>query len=268
MMIRTFLYLLGLSSLVLAVEPPAAVTSSQWQGHEQESFTLEGRDCRVVRPARAAPGTPWIWRPEFFDAFNQADLALANEGFHLCYIDLKNSFGCPSSLDVMDRFYDHVTKTYHVSKKASLFGFSRGGLYSMNWASRHPDRVAMIYLDAAVCDFKSWPAGKGKGTGSPGDWQKLLVDYGFKSEEEALRYGLNPIDHLKEIAAARIPILSVCGDADTAVPYLENSAILKERYLALGGKMKVILKPGGDHHPHSLVDPTPIVEAVKAANAH
>lgn len=52
------------------------------------------------------------------------------------------------------------------------------------------------------------------------------------------------------------------------MPYLENSAIVKARYLALGGKMKVILKPGADHHPHSLVDPTPIVKAVIAANAH
>jgi pimeloyl-ACP methyl ester carboxylesterase len=268
MIIRTFLYLLGLSSLALAVEPAAVVTRGEWQGHEQESFLLEGRDCRVVKPTKAALGMPWIWRPEFFDAFNQADLALVNEGFHLCYIDLRNSFGCPASLDLMDRFYDHVTATYQVSKKTSLFGFSRGGLYSMNWASRHPERVAMIYLDAAVCDFKSWPAGKGKGVGSPGDWQKLLVDYGFKSEQEALDYKLNPVDHLKEIAAAHIPILSVCGDADTAVPYLENSAIVKARYLALGGKMKVILKPGADHHPHSLVDPTPIVKAVIAANAH
>lgn len=176
MIIRTFLYLLGLSSLALAVEPAAVVTRGEWQGHEQESFLLEGRDCRVVKPTKAALGMPWIWRPEFFDAFNQADLALVNEGFHLCYIDLRNSFGCPASLDLMDRFYDHVTATYQVSKKTSLFGFSRGGLYSMNWASRHSERVAMIYLDAAVCDFKSWPAGKGKGVGSPGDWQKLLVD--------------------------------------------------------------------------------------------
>ena len=266
-MIRIFLSILGLSSLVLAAEPPSAVTRSQWQGHEQESFMLNGRECRVVRPAKAAPGAPWVWRPEFFDAFNQADLALLDEGFHLCYIDLKNSFGCPSSLDLMDRFYDHVTATYRVSKKTSLFGFSRGGLYALNWASRHPDRVAMIYLDAAVCDFKSWPAGKGKGTGSPGDWQKLIADYGFKSEQDALDYKLNPIDNLKAIAAAHIPILSVCGDADTAVPYLENSAIVKERYLSLGGQMEVILKPGADHHPHSLEDPTLIVKAAKAANA-
>src|SRR6476660_8687265 len=116
-MMGILLCVLGLSTLVLSVEPPVAVTHGQWQGCEQESFVLEGRNCRVVKPATPAPGKPWIWRPEFFEAFNQADRALLGEGFHLCYIDLKNSFGCPSSLDLMDRFYDHVTTTYGVSKK-------------------------------------------------------------------------------------------------------------------------------------------------------
>jgi len=266
-MIRILLAVLALSSSILSAAPEIAVTRNQWQGHEQETFVLEGRNCRVVKPATPAAGKPWVWRPEFFEAFNQADVALLNQGFHLCYIDLKNSFGCPASLDLMDRFYDQVTATYGISKKTSLFGFSRGGLYSMNWANRHPDRVAIVYLDAAVCDFKSWPGGKGKGKGSPGDWKKLIADYGFKSEQEALDYKLNPIDNLKAIAAAHIPIFAVCGDADGVVPYPENSAILKERYTALGGKMEVILKPGCDHHPHSLQDPAPIVAAVKAANA-
>jgi hypothetical protein len=31
--------------------------------------------------------------------------------------------------------------------------------------------------------------------------------------------------------------------------------------------MEVILKPGANHHPHSLPDPAPIVTAVNAANA-
>lgn len=267
-MIQKLFLVVGLLCPVLFAQSPAevAVTRSQWQGHVQESFVIGGRECRVVKPADPAPGKPWIWRPEFFEAFNQADRALLQQGYHLCFIDLKNSFGCPAALDLMDRFYEHVTAAYGVSKKTTLFGFSRGGLYSMNWANRHPERVTLIYLDAAVCDFKSWPGGKGKGKGSPPDWAKLIADYGFKSEQEALEYKLNPIDNLKAIAAAHIPIFCVCGDADGTVPYAENTAILKERYTALGGKIEVIVKPGVDHHPHSLTDPAPIVAAVKEAN--
>jgi len=41
------------------------------------------------------------------------------------------------------------------------------------------------------------------------------------------------------------------------VPVAENTAVLAERYRALGGRIEVILKPGVGHHPHSLEDPAP-----------
>ena len=56
----------------------------------------------------------------------------------------------------------------------------------------------------------------------------------------------------------------MCGAADKVVPVDENSVILKERYEKLGGKIKLILKPGVGHHPHSLKDPTTIVDFVLA----
>jgi len=73
---------------------------------------------------------------------------------------------------------------------------------------------------------------------------------------------LNPADNLAPLAKAKIAILSVVGDADQVVPLAENSAIVKQRYEALGGVMEMIVKPGVDHHPHSLKDPAPIVDFV------
>ena len=54
-----------------------------------------------------------------------------------------------------------------------LEGFSRDGLFAFNWVARHPERVSCIYVDALLCDFKSWPCGKGKNEGSSDDWEKL-----------------------------------------------------------------------------------------------
>ena len=241
------------------------VTKSIWNGFAREDFKLNGASCTVVIPAEAATGRPWIWRPEFFGHEPQSDVALLKKGFFAVYINMGNSFGCPKALDQMDAFYDHLRKTYLVGEKCTLSGFSRGGLYSMNWAARRPDRVACIYLDNAVCDFKSWPGGKGKGKGSKGDWAKLQKDYGFETEQAALDYKLNPIDNLKPIAEKKIPILALCGDSDKVVPYEENFKIVKERYQALNGPFKEIMKPGCDHHPHSLKDPAPIVEFVLKA---
>ena len=75
-----------------------------------------------------------------------------------------------------------------------------------------------------------------------------------------MKYDGNPVDQLKPLADAKIPILHVVGAADVVVPVEENSAIIEARYKALGGSIKVISKPGIGHHPHALKDPAPIVE--------
>ena len=70
---------------------------------------------------------------------------------------------------------------------------------------------------------------------------------------------LIPLNNLKAIAEAKIPIIAVAGDADDVVPIDENILILEKRYRELGGSIQVIVKPGVGHHPHSLTDPTPVV---------
>jgi alpha-beta hydrolase superfamily lysophospholipase len=86
--------------------------------------------------------------------------------------------------------------------------------------------------------------------------------YDFKNEQEALAYKKNPLDNLKPLAQAHVPILHLCGDADEVVPFEENTVILKQRYQALGGNFTLIVKKGFKHHPHGLDDPAPIVEFV------
>jgi pimeloyl-ACP methyl ester carboxylesterase len=234
---------------------------SAWNGYERREFAIDARSCLLVVPKAPAPGRPWIWRTEFFGHEPQADLALLAKGFHVAYIDVQNLYGAPPALDAMDRFHAHLTGARCLSKKTVLEGFSRGGLFALNWAARNPEKVACIYNDAPVCDFKSWPGGKGKGKGSKADWERLLKAYGL-TEEQAVASALSPVDRLEPLAKARVPLLHVCGDADDVVPLAENTGLLEARYKALGGEITVIVKPGVGHHPHSLKDPAPIVEFV------
>ncbi len=92
--------------------------------------------------------------------------------------------------------------------------------------------------------------------------------YGFKNEAEALEYDKNPIDNLKPLADAGVPLLHVYGDSDEVVPWKENTGVVAQRYRQLGGSITLIDKPGVGHHPHGLEDPSPIVEfIVKHARA-
>ena len=241
-------------------------TRGDYHGFVRHDFTFDGCPCIVVEPKTIAPGRPWVWRAEFFDAFPQVDLALLQKGFHLVYIGVGNTFGCPSAMAHWDAYYGYLVN-HGLSHQGVLEGLSRGGLYVYNWGAANPDKVACIIGDNPVCDFKSWPGGKGKGPGSAGDWQSLIQLYGFKDEAEAMAYKKNPVDNLKPLAQAHVPIIHMAGDADEVVPYEENTVILKQRYDAMGGKITVIVKKGFKHHPHGLDDPTPVVDFVLKCTA-
>lgn len=244
--------------------PQFAGLRTDYHGFIRFDFQVDGCNATVVTPHGAAPGLPWIWRAEFFDHRPELDLALLERGFHLVFIEVGNTFGAPSAMKHWDAFYLLLTRDYGLAPKTVLEGLSRGGLYVYNWAAANPTKVSVLYGDNPVCDFKSWPGGKGKGPGSPDDWRKLQQDYGFRSEAEALAYRKNPVDNLAALAKAHVPIVHVCGDADEVVPFPENTLLLKDRYEKLGGKLELIVKPGGHHHPHGLDDPTPLVTFILA----
>jgi len=234
---------------------------SEFHSFPRYDFEQGDRRCIVVTPRLSAEGTPWVWRARFFGHEPQADIALLNKGYHIAYVDVAKLFGAPSAVKIWNNFYDYLTTQHGFHRKPALEGMSRGGLIIFNWAKANPGKVSCIYGDAPVCDFKSWPGGKGSGKGGGGAWQACLNAYGF-SEAEALVAKANPIDELQTLAAARVPILNVVGDADAVVPVSENTAVLQRRYEMLGGPMEVIHKPGIGHHPHSLKDPKPIVDFV------
>ena len=236
---------------------------SEWRGGERHDFTCGGRAALLVCPVQPAAGRPWIWRMEFFDHEPQADAALLAKGWHVAYLDVQNLYGGKTALDAMDAFHRRMTAGRGLAQKVVLEGFSRGGLFSLNWAARNPRKVSSIYNDAPVCDFRSWPLGSGKGKHSPDDWARLLKSYGL-TDAEARTGAQSPINNLEPLAKARVPLLHVVGDADEVVPYDENTGLVEQKYAALGGEIKVIHKPGVKHHPHSLPDPAPIVEFITA----
>jgi pimeloyl-ACP methyl ester carboxylesterase len=234
-----------------------------WHGFTRHTFTCDGCNAWVVEPKTALPNKPWSWCMEFPDAFTDRCAApqLLAAGFHHAHIVVGNTFGCPSAQQHFRAFHAALVEK-GLAPKAALIGISRGGLYSYRFASENPTKVAVIYGDAPVCDFKSWPGGKGKGKGSANDWAALMKLYEFPTEADALSYLGNPIDVLSTLAENHIALIHVVGDADDVVPVAENTAIIEQRYQALKGTIEVIHKPGVGHHPHGLDDPAPVVKFI------
>lgn len=254
-MVKKLLFLLLLLPLTL---PASGQELSEWCGCARYDYQVDGRNATVVVPASPAPGKPWIWRPAFFGAFPSVDEALLKDGWHIAYYDVTHCYGSPASVDWAYDFYEDAMVRFGLNPKVVLEGFSRGGYFCFAWAQAYPETVSCIYLDAPVCDITSWPGRKDENL-----WNDFLQCWDLSDTQVGSDFAGNAIQRLPEIAEAGIPIIAVCGDSDTVVPYKENFAPVRDRYAAMGGIVELILKPGCDHHPHSLEDPEPVVDFIE-----
>ena len=241
---------------------------SKWNGYDQLHFQVANRAAYFVAPKHAAAGHPWVWRARFPNFHAEMDIELLGRGFHVAYVDVAELFGSPTAMAIGDAFYKQVTTQHGFAAKPAMEGVSRGGLFVYNWAVKNPDKVACIYCDTPVLDFKSWPAakmkmGQGKGLGSIPTWKKCLAAYEM-NEEEALAFGGNPVNQAKAIAASEIPLLHIVSESDRVVPPIENTYLLQGRLKELGYPLDVISvaegteKSNGHHfthlHPERVVD--------------
>jgi len=237
------------------------VNVSDWRGYERHDFSFNGHEGLIVFPKTAAEGNPWVWRAEFFSAFDTVDMDLLAKGWAVAHYSVSDMYGAPQAVSLMKSFKEALVEKYSLSAKCAMFGFSRGGLYTVNYTAEHPEDVAVIYLDAPVCDIKSWPWGYGKGDGDSECWEQCKELYGL-TDESAKTFTGNPLNKIEKLVSDKIPCILVAGLIDKIVPYCENGELFVKQYEALGGEIKTILKPDCDHHPHSLDDPAPISDFI------
>lgn len=241
--------------------PPSAsnakasnVRMSEWHGYAREDFTLDGLECILVTPRDPLPGRPFAWRAEFFDAFAQCDLEMVRRGYHLAYIRLSDKYGCPWAVQRMRMFHEYLTRERGLGAHPVLIGFSRGGLYAVNFALSCTERVGKLYLDAPVLDVLSWPGGCGRGVGAEREWRECLACYGATEATIQSNVQARPVKRGAELARLGIQLAMVIGGADDLVPFEENGRPFADAFAAAGGLLLLNIKPSCGHHPHSLDD--------------
>nr|WP_299383950.1 GDSL-type esterase/lipase family protein [Allomuricauda sp.] len=240
---------------------------SSFYGFDQYDFEHAGLQLKVVSPKQPQLGKPWIWRARFFGHEPQTDIALLERGFHVVYCDVAALFGNEEAVERWNKCYSLMT-TAGLHTKPVLEGMSRGGLIIYNWAAENPDKVACIYADAPVLDAKSWPGGFGTGKGSSSDWELVKERYGLSSDELPADFKGWPIHKVNQLSQAGIPMIHVCGNSDKVVPVDENTGKFAFELKRHGAVIKTIYKDGVGHHPHSLANPTEIVDFVLRATGY
>ncbi len=232
-----------------------------YYGYSCADFMFEGRQCKVVKPTCPTQGHPWIWRARFWGHEPQTEIALLERGFHVVYCDVAEMFGNDEAVTIWNHFYTMLHRA-GLSKKVVMEGMSRGAVYVYNWAAANPDKVACTYVDNPLLDLKSWPCGLGKQVVGGDEFEAFKKDYHITSQEQVVHFKGSPIDKVQAIVKGNYPQLILCADADEAALPDENTLPFEQKVKALKGNITVIHKPGFKHHPHSLPNPTPIVDFI------
>lgn len=234
-------FALSLCAVALA---PAVAHAQDALPRTAETFEVAGNKAFLYAAPKPAAGKPWLWyaptlkgvslagRKLYFESFLRAGISIA--GF-----DLGEVRGGPASTAKFTQFYDEMVKR-GFSPKPILLGQSRGGMMTLAWAFRHPDKVCAWVGIYPVCNLASWPLKNSKA--------QTLADFALPEAELVAKLKeFNPVDNLQGLLANKVPMFVVHGDSDVVVPYDDNTKLLKDRYEAGGGSIQVKIIPGEGH---------------------
>ena len=230
---------------------------------KSKTFVFQDRQAHIVYPSCPANGK-LLLKTEYFTAFPYFEVAMLKKGYTLCFLSHPNRWAPDSETHITAEFVRYVAKELGFAPKCIPVGMSCGGLQALRLAQLHPELISVLYIDAPVVNILSL-AGLGASTcnDTSSFWKEIQDAHGV-NRSTIVNFRKSPIDAMDKLIENNIPIIMLYGDADTVVLYEENGKVLEDYYRENGGDLKVICKPGCGHHPHSLEDPTPIIEFVEA----
>lgn len=230
-----------------------------WNGFELVEKELNGRAVKIVFPAKGTANGKWALKTEYFGAFPGVEIELLKRGYHIAHIKNITRWHMEEDTNARAELARYMHSEYGLSKKCVIVGMSCGGMQGIYFAAKYPKYVSCMYLDAPVVNLLSCPAGLGL---ARNDMMDEFISHKGMTLSELLSYRNHPLDKLGDLVKENIPVILVCGDSDTVVPYEENGKLLNDAYVSNSCTIKTIIKKGADHHPHSLEDNTPILEFI------
>lgn len=236
---------------------PEEWEKEDWNGGTRHKFEIDGHSAWFVEPENPAGDGRWTWCMIWPEAFVErvGVPELLERGFYHAHIDALSTHATPAGQELLLKFYAKAMEL-GLAPKVNLIGMSWGGFFSLRFASENPEKIACIYLDAPLCNMadRSCPSADGR-------FQHLQKSYGM-SEQEMLESQLNPINAMKPIADAGIPILCATGEIDEAVPVDNNINIVEKRFKELGGNIVIRRRPDQGHHPHGFDDRSELISFI------
>jgi pimeloyl-ACP methyl ester carboxylesterase len=207
-------------------------------------FSVGFSKCFIVDANSTNKNKPWVWYaptlPRHPDPSHTWYINnLIEEGISIAGCDQGEVRGSPASISRFSDFYNEMLSRGY-STKPVLLGQSRGGLMMLSWAVKNPKKLKSFIGIYPVLNLRSWPIKRSLST--------TLADFGMDQDaflESVDRH--NPIHQLEGLAKAKVPLFILHGDSDQVVPLEENTQVVVEKYLKLGGEAKVKVVRGKGH---------------------
>ncbi len=238
-------------------------TETTWNGFRRLNFTFEGREALLVLPEKADPEGRWALKTEYFGAFPSTEIALLREGYHLAYVKNRSRWGTDDDQTCKRDFADFLHTEFGLRKRFVSVGMSCGGFHAVCFASRYPDYVSFLYLDAPLLSFFSVSADRYRHEVLEVRWPEIQRAYGFKSLSEAYAYPEQPIHRLAFLAQHALPVGLVYGGSDNVVPAFENAELLADCYRQYNAPLKTWYRSAYGHHPHGLENPAELLAYIR-----
>jgi len=240
---HSLICVLLLTACELSAAPPEITQGEKVLPLPGESFKLDGHDAFVILPAKVRAKTPWVWyAPTLPGLPSKAEVWMFKQflenGIAIAGIDAGESYGSPRGTALYNKFYGHLVSDRGFSSKPCLLARSRGGLMLYSWAIDNPQSVSGVAGIYPVCSVASYP-------GVP----RAASAFDLTPVElEAQLSKFNPVDRLRPLAEAKVPVMHIHGDSDKVVPLEANSEMLATRYRGFGGPVNIEVIAGQGHN--------------------
>lgn len=235
----------------------------KYKDFECVEFEFEGKKATVVFPEKEGEKSAFILKTEYFQAFPETEIMLLERGHYLGFIENDNRWGTDADLERKADFIKFVSEKYNISGGCVPVGMSCGGIFAIKLAARYPELIACVYADAPVVNYMSCPCGFGRSSAFNEDHSEIMNALSLTEIGDLLSYRDMPLDNIHKLIENRIPLLLVAGDSDEIVPYEENGIYIEKAYKKTDIPFEVYIKPGCNHHPHGLEDPTPAADFIE-----
>ena len=230
-------------------------------GYETIKMTFKERNATIVLADKKTRTTKWALKTEYFTAFPGVQNKLLEHGINLVFIENETRWCKDADIEIKGDFVSYLHTEFGFDLRCIIIGMSAGGLIGIKFAAKYPECVSVLYLDAPVLNLLSCPLSLGCAQKN----DDMIAEFCSAMNTNAsklLCYRGQPIDVMHKLLENKLPIILVCGLADTVVPYCENGKLLYDYYKANSGEIKQILKDNCGHHPHGLDDPSEIVDFI------